>query len=236
MINRNRRLSLAAVAGALLSLPFVLPRDLNAAPRHEPERRDDVGRRNEANKRRYSPRPVPVRGQVRTYARPGYRVAALPGGYARVNVRGGTFFYSGGVFYTRSARDYMVVRAPIGARVRTLPAGFLRFTIGARPFFFVNDIYFSFDERTSEYVVVDPPMGANAALAGVQQTVGAQLYAYPREGQSPEQARQDRYECHLWAVDETGFDPSAPSGDLSLRTDYDRALGACLDGRGYTVR
>lgn len=37
------------------------------------------------------------------------------------------------------------------------------------------------------------------------------VYAYPQNGQSPEQQSKDRYECSLWAVQQTGFDPSAPN-------------------------
>jgi Glycine zipper 2TM domain len=36
------------------------------------------------------------------------------------------------------------------------------------------------------------------------------VYAYPQQGQSPEQQDRDRYDCHLWAVKQSGFDPSAP--------------------------
>ncbi len=35
------------------------------------------------------------------------------------------------------------------------------------------------------------------------------LYVYPAHGQSDEQLGQDRFECHRWAVGETGFDPVA---------------------------
>lgn len=34
------------------------------------------------------------------------------------------------------------------------------------------------------------------------------LYYYPNKGQTPTQQERDRYECHLWAVKQTGFDPS----------------------------
>jgi outer membrane lipoprotein SlyB len=37
------------------------------------------------------------------------------------------------------------------------------------------------------------------------------VYAYPEQGQSPQQQSRDRYECALWAVHQTGFDPSAPN-------------------------
>ena len=35
-------------------------------------------------------------------------------------------------------------------------------------------------------------------------------YIYPSKGQSPEQQNRDRYECHTWAVQQTGFDPTMP--------------------------
>ena len=34
------------------------------------------------------------------------------------------------------------------------------------------------------------------------------VFVYPAGGQSPEQTDRDRYECHLWAVQQTGVDPS----------------------------
>jgi Glycine zipper len=143
-----------------------------------------------------------------------------------------------------------------------------------------------------------PCLGGGHAL-------GADLYIYPNKGQSAEQQSRDRYECHTWAVQQTGVDPtrvqtSAPpppppsggvfrgaargaavgavggaiagdagtgaavgaaSGGLiggmkqrqqaqsqqqtqasqaaqqqSALAAYNRALSACLSGRGYTVK
>lgn len=128
------------------------------------------------------------------------------------------------------------------------------------------------------------------------------LMVYPAKGQTPDQQSKDRYECHTWAVQQSGFDPSSgaaaapPStqqgsvGRETLRggargaaagaaigaiagdagkgaaigatagalkrgfsqrdankaapatgvndaaNNYNRALGACLTGRGYTVQ
>ena len=36
------------------------------------------------------------------------------------------------------------------------------------------------------------------------------VYVYPAAGQSEAQLERDRYECHVWAVKQTGFDPSSP--------------------------
>jgi hypothetical protein len=38
----------------------------------------------------------------------------------------------------------------------------------------------------------------------------AQQFVYPAKGQSPEQQKKDDYECHQWAVQQTGFDPTKP--------------------------
>jgi outer membrane lipoprotein SlyB len=37
------------------------------------------------------------------------------------------------------------------------------------------------------------------------------VYAYPQQGQSPQQLDRDRYECSNWATQQTGFNPSAPN-------------------------
>jgi outer membrane lipoprotein SlyB len=34
------------------------------------------------------------------------------------------------------------------------------------------------------------------------------VFVYPAQGQSPDQTARDRYECHNWAVQQTGVDPS----------------------------
>ena len=45
--------------------------------------------------------------------------------------------------------------------------------------------------------------GAHVSCA---QSLG--MYVYPSKGQSQEQQDKDRYDCHRWAVQQTGFDPS----------------------------
>ena len=51
---------------------------------------------------------------------------------------------------------------------------------------------------------------------------------YPRSGQSPVQTEADRQECNRWATTQ-----QAAMNDASV---FQRAVAACLDGRGYTVR
>jgi hypothetical protein len=43
------------------------------------------------------------------------------------------------------------------------------------------------------------------------------VYFHPSQGQSAQQQDRDRYECHNWAVRQTGFDPSAPQVPPHLR-------------------
>ncbi|MCZ6874992.1 MAG: glycine zipper domain-containing protein [bacterium] len=38
----------------------------------------------------------------------------------------------------------------------------------------------------------------------------SQLYVYPQQGQSAEQQSKDRFECHNWAVQQSGFNPTNP--------------------------
>lgn len=43
------------------------------------------------------------------------------------------------------------------------------------------------------------------------------VFVYPNNGQSAEQTDRDRYECHTWAVQQTGVDPSRPDAPPAER-------------------
>jgi hypothetical protein len=49
---------------------------------------------------------------------------------------------------------------------------------------------------------------------------------YPKNGQSPEQQSTDRRECQQWAAEQVG---------ASNAPDYERAMVACIQGRGYSA-
>jgi uncharacterized protein YcfJ len=53
--------------------------------------------------------------------------------------------------------------------------------------------------------VAPPPQ---RTVVQAQPVPAPQLMVYPARGQSPEQLERDRYECHVWAVQQSGFDPS----------------------------
>ena len=165
----------------------------------------------------------------------GHRIKILPRHYVRIIIGGFPYFYYTGVFYRPFESSYIVVTAPIGAFVKTLPIGFIAFTIGLSTYYHVNDAYYVWDEDKEGYRVVAEPAGATEAI---KEATAGRLVVYPKEGQSEEQQAKDRYECHRWAVTESGIDPSLEEQefDTSDRDIYRRAIAACLEGRGYIVK
>ena len=67
----------------------------------------------------------------------------------------------------------------------------------------------------------------------------AQQYVYPAKGQSADQQKKDEYECHQWAVKQTGFDPTkAPPPAAAApppTTGASRGSGARGAARGAVV-
>jgi hypothetical protein len=55
------------------------------------------------------------------------------------------------------------------------------------------------------------PVAIVLAAGLIASTASAQPYYYPQKGQSQQQQQQDRADCHVWAVQQTGFDPSTAS-------------------------
>ncbi len=47
-------------------------------------------------------------------------------------------------------------------------------------------------------------------LAAKEALAQGQIFIYPKDGQSEEQQNKDKFECHTWAKEQTGFDPTAP--------------------------
>ena len=72
-----------------------------------------------------------------------------------------------------------------------------------------------------------PPVAPSPAMG--------ELFVYPRNGQTEAQLTADRRDCNSWAVSQTGYDPSRV-GDPQTQPRFQRAVSACLEARGYTVR
>ena len=62
------------------------------------------------------------------------------------------------------------------------------------------------------------------------------LYVYPAAGQSEAQTADDRYQCHVWAAGQSGYDPTLGAGSRDEAEGYTRAFTACMEGRNYVVR
>ena len=130
-----------------------------------------------------------------------------------------------------------------------LPIGYVTYWWGGMPYYYWNSLYYTWSPAESGYVVTDPPPAAGTegsadagAGGGYEQAPQANyggsagdMYVYPRNGQTQEQTDNDRYECHSWAVSQSGFDPTS-SQSSGNPADYRRAMVACLDARGYSAR
>ena len=65
--------------------------------------------------------------------------------------------------------------------------------------------------------VTPPPQRVASAPPPPPPSGATQIVVYPAKGQRPEQLERDRYECHVWAVQQSGFDPSQPGVPPSQR-------------------
>jgi hypothetical protein len=62
------------------------------------------------------------------------------------------------------------------------------------------------------------------------------LYVYPSAGQTEAQLSEDRYQCHTWAADQSGYDPTLGTKRREDAEGYTRAFTACMEGRNYVVK
>jgi hypothetical protein len=168
----------------------------------------------------------------------GIIVPFLPPFYTRVWVGPYPYYYANDVYYAPGPQGYSVVAPPQGTIAMAPPPG-----MAIPP-----------DNAVTELGPVDngvqrmppappvsaaprtnlPPAAPVAPPSPVAQSGGNQMFIYPRQGQNADQQNRDRSECNNWAISQTGRDPANSGGQMD--PDYQRAMGACLDGRGYTVK
>jgi hypothetical protein len=129
-----------------------------------------------------------------------------------------------------------------------LPVAYATYWYGGVPYYYANDVYYTYNPSYEGYVATDPPPvadpnaggGADAAQGGAPPMApngqpgpndGAvgQIFMYPKNGQSAEQQATDKAECQQWAAQQAG--QAAQNG-----SDYQRAMTACVEGRGYSAR
>jgi hypothetical protein len=194
------------------------------------------------------------------YPAHGYVVSAVPHGSVSIAYGGGHYWYHGGVWFRASGPHFVVVAPPIGVVVPVLPPGYVSLWIGGAPYYYANDVYYA--PMAGGYGVVVPPTGADqaqpfpapvptpapmAATASVAATGQAAVPAtavtparapapttrpqpivYPRNGQTPQQTEADHQSCNRWASQQRD---AAADADV-----FERAVDACMDARGYTLR
>lgn len=120
------------------------------------------------------------------------------------------------------------------------------------PYYYADNTYYIWNRAVGQYETVSPPPEVANQAGSSAAPEGSKLFAYPKNGQTPEQQSKDRIECEQWAAAQTGFDPTVAGGVAGstpgatampaaipspvMRQDYLRAQSACLGGRGYSVQ
>ena len=128
-----------------------------------------------------------------------------------------------------------------------LPIGYATYWYAGIPYYYANAVYYTWNPDFQGYTATDPPPVADpsGAAAGAAPAIGGsgtgapgtvdpagqsgQIFMYPMNGQSAEQQSVDKRQCQQWAAQQTGQGASSGS-------DYQRAMMACIEGRGYRVR
>lgn len=192
-------------------------------------------------------------GSIRALGILGVAVAALASGGPAVArdfhgpARGGpaTHWSPGPAFSFRDRGGPYFYRSPrwfpsFGTVVTVLPDFYTTFWFGGVPYYYADGTYYVQRADADGYVVTNPPAGAPQDAAPAGNTTSLEVFAYPRNGQGDSQQATDRNECRDWAVGQAGGDPVHPAAGTSatapVRDAYLRALTACLEGRGYSVK
>ena len=177
-------------------------------------------------------------GHERAYADHGVVVETLPHDAIVIHHGPNQYWFHGGVWYRPDHGHYVVIAPPVGVFVPVLPPFYTTLMLGSIAYYYANDAYYVWRPQEHQYEVVDAPKDVDSA--SVTPPPAQNVFVYPKNGQTAEQEAKDRYECHVWAVNQTGFDPTTATGDAAStsakRADYQRATTACLEARDYTVR
>jgi hypothetical protein len=163
----------------------------------------------------------------------------LPEGYRPYYRGGNPYYFSGGIWYAPRGPGFVVVAPPPGIVISVLPPYYSTVWLGGVPYYYADNVYYSWQPDQNGYAVVDPPDNSDAS-APPPDSAQNNMIIYPKNGQTKEQQAADQFECNNWAKGQTGFDPTQPGGGISgnpdaARNNYDRAMSACLQGRGYQV-
>ena len=224
--NRSVKVGIVAFATMLLSNQVLADRH----PDHEDRRAGYVLDSRYHHNQYYPPR--------------GYAINRIPQDAHLVRYGGAPYYFHRGVWYRPYGPRFVVVGAPLGLFLPFLPPFYSTLWVGGTRYYYADDTYYTYDPERRGYVVVEKPADADVredssppAPEGSAATPAAtnDFFIYPKNGQNEKQQSSDRYECHRWAADQTHFDPTEPSG-AGNKADYRRAISACLEARGYSVK
>ena len=95
--------------------------------------------------------------------------------------RGTRFFFLGGVWYRPYGPRFEIIAPPFGIVVPFLPPYYTTIWVGGMPYYYANEVYYA--QSPGGYMVVEPPQGE---VVQPPPSV-AQLFIYPRKGQSERQ-------------------------------------------------
>jgi hypothetical protein len=121
-----------------------------------------------------------------------------------------------------------------------LPLAYATYWWSGVPYYYANDVYYTYNPSYEGYVATDPPSVADSSIAAAEGAgpsaapadggaVAGEIFMYPKNGQSAEQQASDKAECQRWASQQAG--EVAQNG-----SEYQRAMTACVEGRGYSAR
>ncbi len=203
------------------------------------EARSEKHEKKHKNKHAYKHHSYNDRGRnsgYRHYNSAAHYLNHLPSGYLTFRHSGFDLFYHSGAYYRRQGQHFIVSRPPLGFGISFLPSGYRSHRYRNLNYYSANGVFYRRNDYSRDYVVIDNPRFDGDQF--IQQVNIAEQFVYPRQGQSATQTSRDRYECYLWAVDQTGVEPAqvnqnSQTGSLE---DYQRANGACLEARGYSVK
>lgn len=148
-------------------------------------------------------------GFYRNHYSVGHVVHSLPRGYVSFSFSGNPYYFHAGTYYRPYKRYYRVVRSP---------------------YYYGHDYH---DYSDDDYDEAEYGYESDENSSRVKQS-----FAYPLRGQSIEKIKRDKYECYVWASEQTDYDPARVTqvNYSGKETDYQRARSACLEARGYSVK
>ena len=175
----------------------------------------------------------------RYYPSHGHRLKHLPSRNYPIRFKNRPYYYSSGIWYRSSGAQFIVTIPPFGIVAPFLPPFYSTIWFGGVPYYYANDVYYTWQHDRNGYVVTSPPEDINQQEP---HPLVEKLFIYPARGQTEKKQADDRYECHRWGINQTGYDPSQPPENMtrqelgSKSENYQKAMKACLVGRGYSVR